>query len=169
MHKVIILGLAVLVLGVAAIASAQADDGSTNGDEQENHREDQGREHLLAGVLEDLVGDATITQEQSDAIIAALEEARDSAREARRALREQMKSFWEDGVLTSEEIAQLPSTERFEDPDGPFADALEDGQITKEEMESLRGGASDHAGRHTRRNHDGHGQRRSARLGGEAA
>ena len=172
MRKVIIPILAVLVVGVATIASAQTDDGTTSGEAQEENEErgeGRGRGHLLVGVLEDLVGDETITQEQSDAIIVALEEARDSAREARQELRAQIQGFWEDDVLTSEEIAELPHAERFEDPDGPFADALADGQITKAEMEEVKGGGSDRDGRHFRGKRDGHGPRWSARQGGEAA
>lgn len=42
-----------------------------------------------------------------------------------------------DGVLTAEEIEQLPPGNIFADPDGIFADALADGQLTVEEWEQI--------------------------------
>ena len=132
MRKIVIPVVAVLVLGVATIAWARA------GHHGSEHRSRYERAGLLEQVLEDLVEGETITQEQSDAIVAALEEKRAEVLEARRTARAHLESFLEDDVLTSEEIAELPFAARLTDPDGPFAGALEDGQITKEELEDVR-------------------------------
>ena len=61
-------------------------------------------------------------------------------------------------MLTSEEIAQLPIADRITDPDGP-AEAMEDGQITKEELKQSR---SAHAGRRGRWGGHGLGFKRAS-------
>ncbi len=98
------------------------------------------RESLLDQVLADLVTAGTITQAQSDAITQGLQTAADEKQaevEAQRQQMEQMltqiQGFLEDGVITSDEIAQLPA-------DNPFSnlqDILADGQITQEELQSI--------------------------------
>lgn len=97
-------------------------------------------ESLLNQVLADLVTAGTITQAQSDAITQGLQTAVDQKQadlEAQRQQMEQMltqiQGFLEDGVITSDEIAQLPA-------DNPFSnlqDILADGQITQEELQSI--------------------------------
>ena len=95
---------------------------------------------LLEDVLANLVTTGVITQEQSDAITAALTTAAEEQRaeleaqsEQMQAMWEQIKTFLEDGVITADEIAQLPA-------DNPFSnleEILADGQITQEELESV--------------------------------
>ena len=95
---------------------------------------------LLQDVLADLVTQGVITQEQSDAITAALTPRVDERRaeiEQQRAemeaLRTQIQGFLEDGVISADEIAQLPA-------DNPFSNIesiLEDGQVTLEELQSV--------------------------------
>ena len=96
---------------------------------------------LLGEVLADLVGQGVITQDQSDAIAAALESALDERRaeaEARleemRRTWEQVQGFMEDGVITQEEVDTLPS-------DNPLRDAFdsiaENGQVTLEQLGQL--------------------------------
>ena len=140
MRRLFVIGAAALVLGVAAAAWAQTDSEESAG---ENGEPEVGaREHPaglgLGSILADLVEDGTITQEQADAIIAAVEEKRSAARAARQEMKTLLDSFWEDGVLTADELAQLPNADRITATDGPLADALADGQITKEEMEEAR-------------------------------
>jgi hypothetical protein len=88
---------------------------------------------LLADVLADLVSNDTITQAQSDAITQALADKVDALKaemEARRAL---FESFIEDGVITQDEIDQLPA----DDPLRVAFDSIaNDGQVT---LEQLRG------------------------------
>jgi len=98
------------------------------------------RDSLLDEVLAELVGSGAITQEQSDAITEALttrvEERRaefEAQREAMEAMRTQIRGFLEDGVISADEIAQLPA-------DNPFtnlSDILADGQVTLEELQSV--------------------------------
>ena len=98
---------------------------------------------LLADVLADLVGDGTITQQQSDAITDAvdtrLEERRADIKQRRdemRAAHEQLQTFLEDEVITQEELDQLPA----DHPLRSLETALDDGQITLDELQDLRGG-----------------------------
>jgi len=98
---------------------------------------------LLADVLAELVGDGTITQQQSDAITDAydtrLEEKRaemEQRREEMRAAREQLRTFLEDDVITQEELDQLPADHPLRSLDT----ALDDGQITRDELRGLHGG-----------------------------
>jgi polyhydroxyalkanoate synthesis regulator phasin len=97
---------------------------------------------LLEEVLADLVNDGVINQEQSDAIVDALEakveERRAEAETRREEMRqawEQIQGFLEDEVITQDEINQLPE-------DSPLRDAFnsiaEDGQITLEQLRELR-------------------------------
>ena len=95
---------------------------------------------LLEEVLAELVTAGTITQEQSDAITGELttraEERRaefEAQREEMRAMWTQIKGFLEDGVISADEIAQLPA-------DNPFtnlSDILSDGQVTLDELQSV--------------------------------
>jgi hypothetical protein len=97
-------------------------------------------ESVLDQVLADLVTAGTITQAQSDAITQGLQSAVDQKQAEMEAQRQQMEQmltqiqgFLEDGVITSDEIAQLPA-------DNPFSnlqDILADGQITQEELQSI--------------------------------
>ena len=167
MRKVVIAGVAVLVLGVAAAAWAQP----RNAWDGDGRRAERGK--ATEQVLADLVADGTITQAQSDAILAAFEAKRAEVAAAREELRAQLDSFWSDDVLTADEIAQLPFADRFTGTNGPLADALQDGQLTKEEVDEIRSQVkADHERRDIDRRHDRHerkGWRLSARLGGTAA
>ncbi len=98
------------------------------------------RDSLLEDVLANLVSAGTITQAQSDAVTSALTTAAEERRAELEAEREQMQAMWtqiqgflEDGVISADEIAQLPA-------DNPFtnlSDILADGQITQEELQSV--------------------------------
>ena len=95
---------------------------------------------LLDEVLSDLVSSGVITQEQSDAITQALTAKAEERRAEFEAERERLQEIWtqirgflEDDVITSDEIAHLPA-------DNPFSnlqDILADGQITRDELESV--------------------------------
>lgn len=119
-----------LVVGGSAIASAQTADPATDPATD--------RPGIVSQVLDELVTDGVITEDQAAAIVTALDEARQERRAERQARREQLRSFWEDGVLTADEIAQLPEPNPFSDPDGPFAAYLDDGQLTTDEVRQVR-------------------------------
>ena len=102
------------------------------------------REEVLDEVLEGLVADGTLSQAQADAVeerlVAAHEELaaeRRAMREARRDVRDLIRGFLEDDVITRDELAQLPDDHPFNDPDGPLGEALEDGQITRDELRGV--------------------------------
>lgn len=97
---------------------------------------------ILEDVLSGLVDDGTITEDQSAAIVAAIEakaeELRaehEALREERQALREQLQGFLEDGTISADELAQLPEDHPLRNLD----EFLEDGQLTADELRELRG------------------------------
>ncbi len=140
MRKAVIIGAVVLLVGTATAVWANtdaSDSDAESGDRTWGHRFGSG----LSDVLAELVEDQTITSAQADAIIAAVESKRAEFVAARAEMKELLATFWEDEVLTAEEIAQLPNAERFTAEDSPFADALADGEITKDELAEKKGRA----------------------------
>ncbi|MDH3190087.1 MAG: hypothetical protein OEM39_05525 [Acidimicrobiia bacterium] len=93
---------------------------------------------LLEEVLADLVADGTISQEQADAITDALGTKAEELKAEKEELRELIAGFLEDDVITADELAQLPEDHIFNDLDGPFAEALADGELTKDEIASIK-------------------------------
>lgn len=103
---------------------------------------------LLETVLADLVDNGTITQAQSDAITTGLETAIDDKRADMEARRTLIQGFVEDGVVTQDEMDQLPA----EDPLRVAFDSIaNDGQITLDQLRDLgpgfRQGGPGHHGR----------------------
>ncbi len=141
MRKLVIPLAAALVLAVAAgaLAFTGTKESGTEGSKSEHDGWAERKQHALSSALAALVEDGTITQEQSDAIVSSLEALHAERLEERKAMWEQLEAFWEDGVLTSDEIDQLPHADRLKDPEGPLADALEDGELTKEELRGIGG------------------------------
>ena len=90
---------------------------------------------ILSDVLAGLVSDGTIDQSQADAITKAVETRKTELRAQAEALREQMRTFLEDGVLSAGELAQLPADHPLRNLD----QYLEDGQLTADELRQLRG------------------------------
>jgi hypothetical protein len=87
---------------------------------------------FLEEVLEELVGEGTITEEQADAILAATEAKAEEVKAEARERHELIKSLLEDDVITEEEAAQLPEDawvlrDRFDE-------AWEDGELTSDEI-----------------------------------
>jgi hypothetical protein len=90
---------------------------------------------ILSDVLENLVGDGTINQQQADAITKAVEDRKTELRDQAQKLREQMRTFLEDGTLSADELAQLPE----DNPLRHLDQFLDDGQLTQDELRQLRG------------------------------
>lgn len=120
---------------------------------------DDDRVGPLEEVLSDLVDNGTLTLAQADAVADAMLAKRDeirtereARREERQANREQIVEFLEDDVIDASELAQLGDDHPFNDPDGPFADAASDGEITRDELRELR---EQHRGAHRGRGFGG--------------
>lgn len=90
---------------------------------------------VLAEVLADLVTKGTITQAQSDAILEALDAKRTEFRAEAEARRELWRSILEDGQITREELEQLPA----DSPLRNLENLLDDGVITRDELRGLGG------------------------------
>ena len=129
-----------LLVGGAFVASTMV---STPADAQEadtqvSHPGVEARHRVVEEVLSDLVADGTLTQAQADTVEYALADKAEELRAQREADREMIREFLEDDVISSDELRQLGDDHPFNDPDGPFADAAEDGEITRDELRELR-------------------------------
>lgn len=91
---------------------------------------------FLGDVLDELVGDGTITQDQADAIVEASQDKAEGLKAERLELRMLFSEFLEDGVITEEEASELPA-EHWIFGDG-FQEAWEDGELTREEIQEAR-------------------------------
>ena len=148
MRKIVVLALAgslVLGIGVVALVRAEASQAEEDRMEEVDGPRERGqgfdRSRMVERVLTDLVADGTLTQAQMDAIAADFgedeEPARHHADDRDDGWKLRLDAAWEDGVLTSEEIAGLPFAEKINEMFGPPATALDDGQITRAELEQL--------------------------------
>ena len=91
------------------------------------------KDGLLSDVLDDLVADGTIDQAAADKILSELDARRTALRAEREALREQFRTFLEDGTLSADELAQLPEDHPLRNLD----QFLDDGQLTQDELQQL--------------------------------
>ncbi len=154
-----LLAAALLVGGGAAFALVASQDAavaqeepSTETDEPDVDVERPDRSDVFGDVLGDLVDEGVITQEQADSITDAFEERlvelRARFEEHRDEFRSRGRGFFhrgfhlgallEDGVIDADELAELGEDHPLNDPDGPAAEYLDDGQLTQEELEELR-------------------------------
>ena len=98
------------------------------------------KDTALDKVLDDLVTKGTITAAQKTAILDALaaeratrQAERKAAQAERKALREKVKGFLSDGVITKAELDQLPA----DHPLRQLTSLMDDGKITLDELQSL--------------------------------
>lgn len=133
----IIVGSALLAVGgaAAALAAPETPPADASAAIVLAADDETTRPNALTDVLDALVADGTITQAQADAITGGLETRRTELQAAREAARAQMQAFLEDGVITAEELAQLPE----DHPLRSLGSILDDGQITQDELRALRG------------------------------
>ena len=140
-------GFVAAAVSTPSVASAQeSTEEAPAGDDGTVERPDKGA--ILDEVFDQLVADGVISQDQADQVRAALEAKRDELREQfgdrmnRRDHRNRIGGFLrgalEDGVVDADELAQLPEGHPLNDPDGPFAEYLEDGQLTEDELEQIK-------------------------------
>jgi polyhydroxyalkanoate synthesis regulator phasin len=97
---------------------------------------------VLDQVLSDLVKAGTITQDQSDAITKALQQQitdrqTQAQQDRQKALQEwqQVQGFLQDGVITQDEVNQLPADSPFRQI---FNSIAQNGQITLQQLQQLR-------------------------------
>lgn len=147
MRKIVASIIAGGLLVGAAFAAAAVSGGPASAQEDDTV-EPTGRSwrpgHILEEVLADLVEDGTLSQDQADAVTEGLQAKVEELREdhpglgrhpLRRAFR--LGALLDEGVITADELAELPDGHPLEDPDGPAAEYLEDGEITADEFRSL--------------------------------
>ncbi|MFV1999367.1 MAG: hypothetical protein ACC654_03280 [Acidimicrobiia bacterium] len=138
----------VLVAGafVASSVTSSAADAQTTDTTATEQPQRPVRGAILDEVLGGLVSDGTINQSQADAVKGALQAKiaelrgkigdRDPAARAER--RGILRGLLADGVITAEEIAELPEDHPLRTGDSKFSELLEDdGQITREEIQSF--------------------------------
>jgi hypothetical protein len=121
-------------------SDAKPDGGATHGHAFGFGLEPGAPGELLDDTLADLVANGTITQTQADAITDAVARAIEDNQAELDGMREQMEQTWqqvqsflEDGVITSDELSQLAE----DNPISNLEDILADGQITQEELDSV--------------------------------
>lgn len=90
---------------------------------------------FLDEVIDDLVDDDTITQDQADAIVSAIEEKAAAVKEDLEANRELLREMLEDGVITEEEASDLPDDHFLFDE--RFDEAWEDGELSADDLRGL--------------------------------
>jgi hypothetical protein len=103
------------------------------------------REAVLDEVVQSLIDDGTITEDEAvivkERFVAKHEELaaeREASREQRREDRELIRGFLDDDVISASELAQLPDDHPLRNTEGVFSSALEDGQITRDELDQVR-------------------------------
>lgn len=126
-----------LLIGAGLIATAVSSPRIASAQEDSEERGPlSGAFGFLDEVLDDLVGEGTITQDQADAIISASEAKLSEQREERRAGRRLLEDLLDDGVITDDEASQLPDDHfLFDDR---FDEAWEDGQLDSDDLRAWR-------------------------------
>jgi hypothetical protein len=120
--------------GLLTVASPDPSSGATITVNDDEHAWKIGPDGLLTQVLADLVANGTLTQAQSDAVTTGLQDAIEARRTDMQARMELISGFVEDGVITQDEINQLPA----DDPLRVAFDSIaNDGQISLEQLRGL--------------------------------
>lgn len=128
-------GAALLAATLSSPGVASAQNDSQDPSEETNVGPFKNHGSVLEDVLSDLVEDGTIDQSQADAIVEALDAKTAEFRTAAQDLRGLIAGFLEDGVITAEELDQLPDAFPFNNLERVFGDALDDGELTLDEFQ----------------------------------
>jgi polyhydroxyalkanoate synthesis regulator phasin len=133
------------VASTATNAPAEAQTTEDNTTLERPERPERGA--ILDEVLGELVEAGTITDSQATAVKEALQAKHEELKadrpdrehrgDRRGHLRAQIQELLEDGVISADEIADLPDRHPFKNADGPFAELLEDGEITQAEWDAF--------------------------------
>lgn len=158
MRKTLTALLAALVLVAGAFVATAIVGGAATAQEDQSTDQERpdvpNRGEIVEDVLGDFVADGTLSQAEADAIAAALVARAEEVREEIRQWHEEnpgsgrfgrgfkrgfhLGGLLEDGVIDSDELAELPDDHPLKDPDGPAAEYLDDGQLTTDELHELR-------------------------------
>ncbi|MFQ5524015.1 MAG: hypothetical protein ACE5F5_10600 [Acidimicrobiia bacterium] len=141
MRKVLAASVAgAILVGAGFVTAAVAGPGTAFAEENGTAQVEEGgfiprALGFLGGVLDGLVDDGTLSEDQAQAVLDAVEAKMETVKAEREAVREMIKEFLEDGVITEDEAAQLPEdhfllSERFDE-------AWMDGELTIEEIREL--------------------------------
>ena len=125
-------GFVTAVISTPGIAAAQ--DNSNEPSEEIHVGPFQDHRSILEDVLSDLVEDGTIDQSQADAIVEAVDAKAAELRASAEPFRGLIARLFEDGVLTAEELEQLPDVFPFNQLERILSDALDDGEVTLDEF-----------------------------------
>lgn len=123
-------------LGNSAGTELQADDQTQNQNADDWPGAGPGGGALLSQVLSDLVGQNVISQDQADAITKALQDKADQLQTQMQQQRQLIQGFLQDGVITQDEVDQLPADSPFRQV---FDSIAKDGQVTVDQLRQLGG------------------------------
>lgn len=125
-------GLVTAAISAPGVAAAQV---HSNEPSEEIHVGPfQDHRPILEDVLSDLVEDGTLDQNQADAVVEAVDAKAAELRASAQNIRGMIARLFEDGVLTAEELDQLPDVLPFNQLERILGDALDDGELTLEEF-----------------------------------
>ena len=124
-----------LIAGGAMVATAQTD--SSDQVDPDAPIVEMKRGERISSFFDDMVTQGVISQDQADTMLTELESRHEERLAERQERREAFESAFEDDVLTLAELEEL-GADRILDEDGPFAEALEDGEISRDEFDAIR-------------------------------
>lgn len=128
-----------LLVGAGFVASAVSSPGTAVAQEGTDEERSDGPIPRIMGfleeVLDELVGDDTITQDQADAIVEAAKAKAADVKGELRANRDLLEGLLEDGAITEEEASELPDDHFLFDE--RFDEAWEDGELSAEDLRGL--------------------------------
>lgn len=130
----LMVGVGFLTAAISTPVVASAQDDSPDSSEEAHVGPFKNHRPVLEDVLSDLVEDGTIDQSQADAIVEAFNAKTAELRTAAQDLRGLIAGFVADGVITAEELDQLPDVFPFNNLERLFGDALDDGELTLDEF-----------------------------------
>ena len=137
----------VLVAGAFTASVVAPSEPATAQTEEQSTVDERGPGSLLTEVLDELIADSTIDQSTADAIQDAVQAKMEERRESGEfgpwgrhghGGGHDLRGLLDDGVISGEELAELPDDHPLNDPDGPAAEYLDDGELTEDELGEIR-------------------------------
>lgn len=130
----LLVGAGLVTAAISAPGVAAAQDHSNEPSEEIHVGPFQDHRPILEDVLSNLVEDGTIDPSQVDAVVEAVDAKAAELRASAQNIRGMIARLFEDGVLTAEELDQLPDVFPFNQLERVLGDALDDGELTLEEF-----------------------------------